>query len=185
MNGRLERRRGRRTLLLIAAVFLLPLAAAMWLYFSSGWRPPPLTQHGMLIDPPRALPSDALRGQWSLVLLLRGDCGPACVASLEQLGRIRLALDKDTTRVRRVLLHDGGCCRPGIPLLAEADILVLAAADAEGGMLRALFPPVPGATECVYIVDPHGNLVLGYASAGAGRGMLKDLERLLRLSRIG
>jgi hypothetical protein len=185
MNGAPQRLRGRRTLLLIAAVFLLPLAAAMWLYYSSGWRPPPLTQHGMLIDPPRALPSDALRGQWSLVLLLQGGCDSACLASLDDLGRIRRALDKDMTRVRRVLLHDGGCCDPGIPALAEPDILVLAAADAGGKSLRALFPPVPGATECVYIVDPHGNLVLGYPSAGARLGMLKDLERLLRLSRIG
>jgi hypothetical protein len=27
--------------------------------------------------------------------------------------------------------------------------------------------------------------VMSYPSAGAGRGLLKDLERLLRLSRIG
>jgi len=26
---------------------------------------------------------------------------------------------------------------------------------------------------------------MGYPSAGSGRGLLKDLERLLRLSRIG
>ena len=185
MSGAPERRRGRRTLLVIAAVFLAPLAAAMWLYYSSGWRPLPATQHGMLIDPPRALPPGALRGSWSLVLLHAGPCDAACVASLEELGRVRLALDKDIVRVRRVLLHDGGCCDPGIPLLADPDVLVLAAVDAEGGVPRALFPPVPGATECVYIVDPHGNLVLGYPSTGAGRGMLKDLERLLRLSRIG
>jgi hypothetical protein len=34
-------------------------------------------------------------------------------------------------------------------------------------------------------VDPHGNLIMGYPAAGSGRGILKDLERLLRLSNIG
>jgi hypothetical protein len=184
MSAAPDRRRGRRQLWLVALVFFLPLAAAMWLYFSSGWRPPSGAQHGMLIDPPRALPSQALRGRWSLVLLHAGPCGTGCVAALEEMGRVRLALDKDIPRVRRVLLHDGACCE-SLPVLAETDVLAVAAAGEEGAALRALFPPVGGGTAAIYIVDPHGNLVMGYPSAGAGRGLLKDLERLLRLSRIG
>lgn len=186
MKGTPDRRRGgRRQLLLVACIFLVPLAAATWLYFSSGWRPAPGAQHGELIDPPRPLPSAALRGSWSLVLLHAGPCDPACVAALEELGRVRLALDKDIPRVRRVLLHDGGCCTPGMAVLRESDVLVLAATGADGESLRALFPPDPDGGRRIYIVDPHGNLVMSYPSAGAGRGLLKDLERLLRLSRIG
>lgn len=184
MNAAPGRRRGRRQLLLIAAIFLLPVAAAMWLYFSSGWRPAPAAQHGMLIEPPRVLPSEGLRGRWSLVLLQSGDCGAACAAALEELGRVRLALAKDIPRVRRVLLHDGRCCETGRPSPAP-DLLVLPAAGEAGAALRALFPPVPGGGSGIYIVDPHGNLLMGYPSAGASRGLLKDLERLLRLSRIG
>ncbi|HEU0223902.1 MAG TPA: hypothetical protein VFR29_00540 [Steroidobacteraceae bacterium] len=180
-----ERGRGHRQLLLVALLFLVPLGAAMWLYFSSGWRPAPGAQHGELIDPPRTLPSTALRGSWSLVLLLTGPCDAACVASLEEMGRARLALDKDIPRVRRVLLHDGGCCAPGIAVLTEPDVLVLAAAGADGESLRAPFPPAPDGGRRIYIVDPHGNLVMSYPSTGSGRGLLKDLERLLRLSRIG
>ena len=37
----------------------------------------------------------------------------------------------------------------------------------------------------VYLVDPHGNLVLRYAADGEAGGMLKDLTRLLKLSQIG
>ncbi|HXV40334.1 MAG TPA: hypothetical protein VD701_05160 [Steroidobacteraceae bacterium] len=185
MSGPADRRRGRRQLLLVAGIFFVPLAAATWLYFSSGWRPAPGAQHGELVDPPRALPSAAMRGSWSLVLLLAGPCDPACVASLEEAGRVRLALDKDMPRVRRVLLHDGGCCEPGLAVLTEPDVLVLAAPGMDGASLRALFPPAPEGGRGIYVVDPHGNLVMSYPSAGAGRGLLKDLERLLRLSRIG
>jgi hypothetical protein len=34
-------------------------------------------------------------------------------------------------------------------------------------------------------VDPHGNLMMSYPATGSARGLLKDLERLLRLSNIG
>jgi hypothetical protein len=34
-------------------------------------------------------------------------------------------------------------------------------------------------------VDPNGNLMMSYRATGSARGMLKDLERLLRLSGIG
>ncbi len=185
MNSPSDRRRGRRQLLLVASIFFVPLAAALWLYFYSGWRPASGAQHGELIDPPRTLSSDALHGSWSLVLLISGSCDADCVASLEELGRVRLALDKDIPRVRRVLLHDGGCCEPGLPVLGEADMLVLASAGAGGAALRAQFPPARGGGSGIYIVDPHGNLVMSYPSTGAGRGLLKDLERLLRFSRIG
>ncbi|MGQ0428998.1 MAG: hypothetical protein ACT4UQ_03605 [Gammaproteobacteria bacterium] len=185
MNSPIDRRTGRRQLLWIAAIFFVPLAAAMWLYFSAAWRAPPGAQHGELIDPPRPLAAQALRGRWFLVYLARGACGADCVATLTELGRVRLALDKDMGRVRRVLLHDGDCCDASIPLFSEPDLLVLAATGTEGQELFARFPPPAGRGPGIYVVDPHGNLLMGYPSAGASHGLLRDLERLLRLSRIG
>jgi hypothetical protein len=176
------RGRGRRQLLLLASLFLVPVAAAFLLYFSADWRPVP-DVHGELIEPPRQLATPALRGRWFLVLPLRGECDADCLARLDELGRVRLALDKDAGRVRRVLLHDGGCCDAEFPLRYE-DLLLLPATGAEGDALRERFPPVDG-SEGIYIVDPHGNLIMGYPAAGSARGILKDLERLLRLSNIG
>jgi hypothetical protein len=34
-------------------------------------------------------------------------------------------------------------------------------------------------------VDPHGNLVMRYATPLDKRGVVKDLEKLLKLSHIG
>ena len=52
-------------------------------------------------------------------------------AGLEELGRVRLALDKDARRVRRVLLHAGGCADANLQS-GDADLLVLAASGAAG-----------------------------------------------------
>ncbi|MEX1993086.1 MAG: hypothetical protein WD929_00375 [Steroidobacteraceae bacterium] len=192
-----QQRSGRRQLLLIASIFFVPLAAAAWLYFSAGWRPAVGVQHGLLIDPPRPLPAlalglpdgsvaapEVLRGQWFLVHVVAGPCNARCLAVLADLRQLRLALDKDVARVRRVLLHDGACCDAAFPAI-EPDLLVLAAAGPEGAAFRGLYPPAADGTPGIYIVDPHGNLMMSYPATGALRGLLKDVERLLRLSSIG
>jgi hypothetical protein len=192
-----DRRSGRRKLVLLAAIFLLPLAAAMWLNFSS-WRPASGTQHGELIDPPRPLPEvvlmlpdgratspKLLRGAWFLVYLGDGPCAEQCAATLAEMRRVRLALDKDAARVRRVLLHTGDCCGPDFHALRDQDLLVLAASGHEGRTLLELFPRAPDRDASIYIVDPLGNLMMRHPATGAASGLLKDLERLLRLSSIG
>jgi len=190
------RRRGRRRFLLVASLFFVPLATAFLLYYSAGYRPA-VGAHGELVSPPRPLtvsglmlpdgrpaPPDAFEGKWSIVL----DAGPACDEStrarLDELGNLRLALDKDMGRVRRVLLHQGAC--DSFELLSrDADLLILAAVGPPGRSFLAQFPPALEEGKAIYIVDPHGNLMMSYRATGSARGMLKDLERLLRLSSIG
>ncbi len=190
-------RAGRRQLLLVASIFFVPLAAAALLYFLSGWRPTAGVQHGELLDPPHPLPdvaltlpggrvadSAVLRGRWFLVHVVADECGGRCLAALADLRQVRLALDKDAPRVRRVLLHDGRCCPAGSPEPAP-DLLILGAGGPSGAAFRAQFPPAIDGNRGLYIVDPHGNLIMSYPASGAARGLLKDLERLLRLSSIG
>jgi len=194
---RTDCRTGRWQLLLIASLFFVPLLAASWLYLASGWRPSVGVEHGELIDPPRPLPdtplqlpdgstapADALRSGWSLVYVGNGACETICRSALADMRQARLALDKDAIRVKRVLLHAGACCETGFGA-EEPDLQVLAASGPAGSALRAIFPPSANGEPGIYIVDPHGNLMMGYAPTGAARGILKDLERLLRLSTIG
>ncbi|MGH8249448.1 MAG: hypothetical protein ACREVI_01925 [Steroidobacteraceae bacterium] len=193
-----EQRAGRRHLLLVALLFFAPLAFAAWIYFGSGWRPGGSVQHGELVEPPRPLPltpllmpdggviaSDALRGSWFLVHLVEGECDDRCLDALAESRRLRLALGRNMSRVTRVLLHSGGCCSTDVQAGPGRDLLVLGAPGPEGAALRNLFPPAPGGGAGLYIVDPRGSLILSYPATGRSRGLLEDLERLLRLSNIG
>jgi hypothetical protein len=192
-----RRRAGRRNFLILASLFFVPFAVAIWLYYSSAWRPPNAA-HGELIDPPRLLPAialtlpdggraspEVLRGAWSLVYLGDSSCAEGCTKMLAELARVRLALDKDAMRVQRVLLHAGDCCAPGFPGPGDEDLLVLGATGAEGQVFLALFPPAPYGMDSIYVVDPLGNLMMRHAATGGAQALLKDLERLLRLSSIG
>jgi hypothetical protein len=189
------RHRGRRQFILVASIFIVPLATAFLLYYSSGWRPM-VNAHGMLIDPPRSLsvagialadgrsaPPDVFQGHWSLVYPADA-CNEQTGKLLDELARVRIALDKDAGRVRRVLLHGGQCASFEFPS-QDADLLVLSAAGAGGEAFRAQFPLAVDGGHGIYIVDPHGNLMMSYPAAGSARGLLTDLERLLRLSNIG
>jgi hypothetical protein len=189
------RRSGRRHLFVVGSIFLVPLVAAILLYYSAGWRPA-VNAHGLLIDPPRTLvvagvllpdgraaPADVFAGRWSLVHPA-SVCDERTEALLDELARVRTALDKDAPRVRRVLLHAGQCADVEFHS-RDADLLVLSATAPGGADFLAQFPPAVDGAPGIYVVDPHGNLMMSYPASGSARGLLKDLERLLRLSNIG
>ena len=186
------KRRGRRQFLLIASLFIVPLVTAIVLYRSLDWRPV-VNAQGTLIDPPRTLasaglvladgstaPPDAFKGHWSVIRPVTGGCGDREIALLAELARVRFALDKDADRLQRIVVHDGGCA--GLELeSAPSDLRVFSS----GTGFLAQFPAAVDGAPGIYIADPHGNLMMSYPATGSARGLLKDLERLLRLSSIG
>ncbi len=196
MNApQVPKRAGRRQLLVVGSIFLVPLAAAFLLYYSAGWRPS-ANAHGLLIEPPRTLevagvlladgrtaPAGVFEGKWSLVHPA-DVCDERTEALLDELARVRVALGKDESRVRRVLLHAGACSDVTFQS-RDADLLVLAATAPGGADFLAQFPPAADGAPGIYVVDPHGNLMMSYPASGSARGLLKDMERLLRLSNIG
>lgn len=195
MNTPEPTRRSRNQLFLLIAVFFAPLAVAFALYYGA-WRPMGATNHGELISPPRPLPTaalvaadgaaldeDFLLGRWSLVYIGEGACDARCREALTLMRQTRLALGDDMPRVQRVLLATGNCCDASY-LAAEHTGLVVGRTDSQAGsaMLEA-FPDA--ASGRIYIVDPLGNLMMSYAPAAPPKGLLEDLKKLLKLSRIG
>jgi SCO1/SenC len=195
--------RGRRTLMLVALLFLLPVVAATVLYVS-GWRPEGKSlQHGELVQPARPVGDaelkgtdgapyrlKALRGKWAFVYFSPLPCTQACRNSLYKMQQVRLAQGRDAPRVERVMIvvaAGAGALRelaqqyPGLVAVSgmRATLQTLAR-EFVSGQGTAL--DVPGR---VYLIDPIGNLVLSYAPDADPSGMRKDLARLLRLSQVG
>jgi SCO1/SenC len=195
--------RGRRTLMLVALLFLLPVVAATVLYVS-GWRPEGKSlQHGELVQPARPVGDaeltgadgapyrlNTLRGKWAFVYFSPLPCTQACRNSLYKMQQVRLAQGRDAPRVERVMIvaaAGAGALRelaqqyPGLVAVSgmRATLQTLAR-EFVSGQGTAL--DVPGR---VYLIDPIGNLVLSYAPDADPSGMRKDLARLLRLSQVG
>lgn len=184
------------------AVFFTPLALSFLLYYGGGWRPAGSTNYGDLLEPARALPAaslsmpdgatlpaDFLRGKWSFVYAGAGGCDDRCRAALTDMRQVRLALNEDSSRVQRVFLYAGTCCDDAYFATEQAGV-ILASLDSAGGQeILAALPTYDGEPVLeagrIYVVDPLGNVMMSYASAAAAKGLLEDMEKLLKLSHIG
>lgn len=196
-------RRGRRQLLLLAALFFVPLAVAFWMYYGpSGWRPSGNASKGDLIDPARPLAAlalttadgtqtspDFLRGKWSLVYVGDGLCDDRCRKALYLTRQSRIALNKDMDRVQRVFLVTGRCCDRGFLAQEHPDLIVARVDDDAAAALLEPFPTYGGVPLAdagrIFIVDPLGNLLMSYAPTAPDKALLTDMKKLLRLSHIG
>lgn len=190
-----------RMLGLIVALFLLPFAIASGL-FALGWRPgghssgelTQLTsanqaQLGPLsfadLRPAASGPApDTLAGRWTLALLSRGPCDARCETLLASLRRVQVATYKNMPRVRRLwVASEPAALAAAARLHREWPDLV--AASAHGAAWQAALPAPGGATHQLLLLDPAGRPVLRYADPFDPRGVLHDLQRLLKYSWIG
>ena len=186
------RRRARITLLVIFAVAAAPFLLA-WLAYLY-WEPDRYTNHGELIAP-RSLPDaplvlrdgrpfrlDEYRGKWILVHADSGACGESCRQQIYYMRQVRLAQGANRDRIARVwLLTDD--LPPPTELAALYDGVALV--RAAGSALVAALPAERDPSDHVYLVDPLGNLMLRFPRDPDPKGMIKDLQRLLKFSRIG
>ena len=195
------RTRNLRTLAVLAGLFLLPLLLAFYTYYATGWRPAAHTNHGTLITPPRLLPPLSLprvslegaastsaaalfRKTWSLVYVGDGACDASCRQALYVMRQTRLSLNADMTRVERVFLATGECCRREFLAREHQGLVVVDASGPAGEHLLREFPATDG-EHTLFIVDPLGNLMMSYDARANPGGLRDDLKRLLRLSHIG
>mgnify|MGYP002737467666 FL=1 len=196
-------RRGRRQLLLLAALFFVPLAIAFWMYYGpTGWRPSGDASKGDLIDPARPLTAlalttadgtqtqpDFLRGKWSMVYVGDGLCDDRCRKALYLTRQSRIALNKDMDRVQRVFLVTGRCCDRGFLAQEHPDLVVARVDDDASAALLEPFPTYGGVPLAdagrIFIVDPLGNLLMSYTPTAPDKALLTDMKKLLRLSHIG
>ncbi len=170
----------RNKVLLIALVCAAPVALA-WVAYLFRWQTGSSGNYGELIEP-RALagpPFDALKGKWVLVTFDSPACGAACERKLYIVRQIRRAQGDNMERIERLwILTEAGA--PAARLLEATGGERVARADER---LAAQFPG--DRLREIYLVDPLGNLMLRYPPDPDPEKMIKDLQRLLRYSRVG
>lgn len=181
----------RAKLLLVMGFFALPIVASLIAY--RFFRPQPSANYGELLLPPQTLSNEPLtrldgtafrfgelRERWVLIASDSGACEAQCAAKLHSMRQVRLALGRNAPRVARVLVVDDARV-PDPAALAPLEDLIVAVPPRGLAM-----PPGAGNDRAhVYLVDPRGNVMMRWPAQPDFRGMLKDLERLLKASQIG
>ena len=190
------RSRNLRTLAALAGLFLVPLILSFWMYYGTAWRPAAHVNHGELLSPARSLPHVELpkvqgnmtaglfAHNWTLVYVGSGNCDEVCRHALYVMRQTRLALNNEMTRVDRVFLATGNCCGRDFLAREHTGLIVLDASGAAAQPLLEAFP-AQERDNTLFIVDPLGNLMMSYDARQNPKGLLEDLQKLLRLSHIG
>jgi hypothetical protein len=204
------RARNLRMLAALAGLFILPLLLAFYMYYGTNWRPVKRVNHGTLISPIRPLPAvhlprvslseaaasaarpaapapaapSELRSKWSMVYIGAGNCDEPCRQALYVMRQTRLSLNNDMARVDRVFLSTANCCAREFLAHEHPGLLVLDASGPDARRLLDVFPG-DGRPYSLFIVDPLGNVMMSYDARQNPKGLLEDLQKLLRLSHIG
>ncbi len=170
--------RSTRVLLLVVLAFMTPFLAAVYLRFS-GWQPGSTRNHGALLAPPLSMQPVTARGadgkpwlwentdyRWTLLARLPESCDRSCEEVLDVLPKVRQTLARHAHRLPQFVLAPAAARGDALPALELTDPL----------------PPLAAAVSGVevWLVDPHGYLVLHYPAGFDPAGLRRDLSRLIK-----
>lgn len=175
--------RGRVIFVGLVLMFALPAIIAKTI-LSQHWYQAGVTNKGELIEPMTSYSTLGVNNpyekqQWQLGYVIPSDCTAFCQQQIHLLGQSHIALGKYQTRVAPVLL---------ITSKSDPNVESL---DYHHVSVNQQFSGVVDEYEYV-IVDPLGQLVMRYPKASEeselvaqSKGLLADLRKLLKLSRVG
>ncbi|OFJ41927.1 hypothetical protein BJN42_02445 [Pseudomonas koreensis] len=180
-----SRRRGRIQLLLIVLGVVGPMLLATGMYKLQFWVPEGRSYHGELIGNGQTradLGVQADEQRWQILVTAPKDCAVDCQQLVYLARQIQISLGREAGRASHAVAA-------AQPLSAD----YAAKLDREYPQLQrypldaGVFARTTGdkAVPQLWIVDPHGNLVLRYEPNVKGKDLLNDLRHLLKLSNIG
>jgi hypothetical protein len=179
------RHRGRIQLLLIVLGVIGPMVLATGMYKLQFWVPEGRSYHGELIGNGQTradLGVQAEEERWQILVTAPKDCAVDCQQLVYLARQIQIGLGRDAGRASHALAA-------AQPVSADYDAkLTREYPQLQRYPLDAgVFSKTTGdkATPQLWIIDPHGNLVLRYEPNVKGKDLLNDLRHLLKLSNIG
>ncbi|PYC23766.1 hypothetical protein [Pseudomonas mosselii] len=176
--------RGRLQLLLILFVVLGPMILATFMYKLKFWVPEGRSYHGVMIGNGEAradIGIDARDERWQLLVSSPEACAEECRQLVYLARQIQVGLGRDASRASHALASAQPLAADYQALLGrEYPQLQRYPLDAQRYVQK-----VGEVGPQLWIVDPHGNLVLRYDAKVNGKHVLDDLRHLLKLSNIG
>ena len=167
---------------LFVAPILVAYALNVWW---PNWSPFGRMNHGQIVESSwtfevAALDQDAMHradGRWILLHPAISGCDGDCKSILELTRRVHISLGQDHDRVVRALVYPDGLRVDGArPADAELILMTVSA---------TWFDKFAGDIPVLLLVDPQRRAVLQYDRDLQGKGLARDLERVLKISKIG
>ena len=173
-------------LVALVAVFVVPILTSYTLnVWWPHWSPFGRMNYGELVAPAWDLDlvsmdrgvAERAEGRWILLHPVEASCDDDCEALLDLTKRVHVSLGKDYERVVRMYVHRAGHPVEGVRSMDAELTLVPAPA--------AWFDRFAGDAPVLLLVDPQRRAVLRYPADLQGKGLSRDLARVLKISKIG
>ena len=185
MSEPLNRRKGRWQLILILMMVIGPMALATFMYKLQFWVPDNRSYHGELIGNGQTRADIGVQAdeeRWQLLVTAPTACAADCQQLVYLARQLQISLGRDASRASHALASAQPVSTDyEAKLKAEYPQLQRYSLDLSTFTKDAA---APGDAQ-LWIVDPHGNLVLRYDARVKGKDLLNDLRLLLKLSNIG
>lgn len=188
-------------LITIAAMFLLPLLLAWFMYTGTiDYKPASTRNYGQLVEPPLPLSwenvylvslsrdenqpaSIELEKHWVVLQPVPAACDESCVQQITQLRQIHRAAGRNQSRIRIALLMQDSASAADFnrmqQIYPEYKLITNPAGTLQDVMLQA-----SENLAATYLIDPLGNIMMVYATGADPNHLKKDLKRLLTWSKL-
>lgn len=200
-----EQNKGRKQLLLVIAFFVTPIILAIIMYNTMLEGGPTKTKnYGDLVIPARPLTDIALETEsgkdfkfsdmnktWVMIYIGDADCDKTCAEALYKMRQSRLAQRGEHLRIKRLYISTSGKAKPSLlkVLKEHPGLEVVSGKTTEVNSVIEQFKlenkESAKTANRLYLVDPFGNLMMSYERDFDAKGLIKDVELLLKISRIG
>lgn len=192
---------GKKVILLLAVLFSLPyLFAFAYFQYKDAFPQSQTTNHGDLISPVRAITQIPLIGRkgedinaflkkkWVLLTVAKSSCDEVCQANLYHIRQIHRGMSGDGVRVEKLLVLSDSEDLSGMEgKLKDYPNIRVATGSAESvqAFIQLLKDPNEVVENGIYMIDPLGNYMMSYPAKFDANLIIKDLERLLKVSQVG
>ena len=197
--------KGRKQLILLIAFFVAPIILAVVMFNNMpADGPSSTTNNGELVIPARPL-SDVnlttltgkifkfsdLRKTWAMVYIGQSTCDKACADTLYKMRQSRLAQRGEHLRIKRLYISTNGKAQASLTKILKQhpglEFVYGDSAAIEAVVKQFMLEDKSSAktAQRLYILDPLVNLMMSYEPGFDAKGLIEDMTKLLKISRIG
>ncbi len=170
---------GKIKFLSIILVFLSPFILAYYYFINDATSSRGTTNYGtflkeqVIIDANHKLSDE----YWMIVQVIPENCDTKCQENTHMLRQINTALGKDMSRVKRIIIFEKNIQKNNVYIKNYPKVIVLENSE-------KIYNKLSKMEERIFVADPFGNIILGYKRDFVPKGLLKDLKKLLKFSKI-
>lgn len=190
-----QKNKGKLTLIGIFLLFFIPIIISWYLVFYTDFMHDAQgIQHGKLISPVisigaikakeiSTMDEVVIEKKWVLVFIQNNLCNEFCKERLYQVRQIRLALGEDRDKVDRLVIFNQINDLNELKDSYSGQKFIDQSFMNYQGLVKKFNDSYADKKNPIFLLDPYGFLMMQYPEGTEPKGIIKDIERLIRNSK--